>query len=58
MIEDYNPICTTQRTETVSNGNGRSAFHQILQGFLNLPLGLGIHSTGRFVENEQPGINQ
>jgi hypothetical protein len=44
--------------QAVSNDDGRPAFHQAVQGFLDDALALGVEAAGGFVEQQHRGVFQ
>ena len=58
VLHDDEPICTTQRGEPVRNRDGGASAHQVVQGFLNFLLGLGVHRRGGFVHDQDAWVDQ
>ena len=57
-LDDHQPVRPAKRAQPVSNGDRRSPLNQVLQGQLNLALRLRIDRRRRFVENQDPRIDQ
>jgi len=50
--QDHDPIGPLNRGQPMGNDDGRSIFHQIGEGQLDDPFGLGVQRRRRFIENE------
>ena len=57
-FDDQNLIGATDGGEPVSDHEGRSPLHQLVQSGLNHGLGLGVEGTGGLVENQDAGLCQ
>ena len=51
--QDHDPIGPLNRGQSVGNDDGRSIFHQIGEGQLDDPFGLGVQGRRRFIKDEQ-----
>lgn len=53
LIHDENQIGLLDRRQTVGDHQRRTPLHHLIQGSLDMPLGLRVQRRGRFVENQQ-----
>src|SRR5262245_21798661 len=57
-FEDDEPICLAQRAQSVRDGHGRAAPDEVVERFLNVPLGLSVDRRRRLVEYENSGVDE
>ena len=56
LVDHENAIGATQGGQPVGNRKGSAILGEALQRLLNLILGFGVQTAGRFVQNQQPRI--
>ena len=57
LVEDIYHVCLLDRGQSMRYGDCRPAFGRGVKSCLNDLLGLGVQSTGRFVEQEYLGVS-
>lgn len=58
MIHDHDRVRVFNRTQPVSDDEGRPAAHQLIHAFLHKFLGSRVNRRGRFIQNQYRWIGQ